>query len=57
MENFNWRMIVESISMLTKALPKDEKMRRWVVIGTVVVVAAAAFGAAKSQGDNRPAGE
>ncbi len=45
MENFDWRLIFEGISTLTRALPKDDRLRRWVVIGTVIVVAAAAYSA------------
>jgi len=41
MDNFNWKLIFDGISMLTRALPENEKLRRWVVIGAVAVVAAA----------------
>jgi hypothetical protein len=47
MERFDWKMVFEGISTLAKAMPKDERLRRWVVIGTAAVVAIAALAASQ----------
>jgi hypothetical protein len=43
MDNFNWALVFEGISTLSRALPKDERLRKWVIIGTAVVVVVAAI--------------
>lgn len=53
MENFDWKLIFEGISTLTRALPKDDRLRRWVVVGTVIVVAAAAYSASQGGSSKR----
>ena len=54
MENFDWKMAIDGVSMLAKALPKDERLRRWVVIGVMAVVAVAVVASNQCCGSKSP---